>query len=131
MVTVAANSPLFNLCRALLAARGSFLPVPPGAAAGFELVRVDAVANSDAHITAYETRQEVLKRLRQGGGQRFNAATEAFSAAKLHVLFMLMSLFQERRPDADAKSPRAVLPRAEDGGPCRRVSEWHRPTARD
>jgi hypothetical protein len=75
---------------------------------GFELVRVDAVVNSDAHITVYETQQDRQRRLRANGGAIFNALIQAFSTAKLHVLFTLTSFFQERRPDADPKSPHTV-----------------------
>jgi hypothetical protein len=107
MVPVAPDSPLFQLCQALCRTRGSFCP-DPMSVAGFELVRVDAVANSDGHIAAYEARQEVLKRLRTSGHEAFNPDTQDFSVPKLDVLLSLLGVMQERKPDADPRSPRTL-----------------------
>jgi hypothetical protein len=107
LVPVAPDSPLFQLSRALCRTRGSFIPVP-SPVAGFELVRVDAVFNHRDHLGAYETRQRVLAGLREDGHAAFNPETESFSAAKMHVLFSLMSCLQERKPDADPLSPHTL-----------------------
>jgi hypothetical protein len=107
MVPVPPDSPLTKLCRALFRTRGNFLPVP-SPVAGLELVRVDAIFNSDVHITEYEARQERLRRLRNGSNPAFNPDTESLTAPKLHVLLSLMSCVQERKPDADPRSPHTL-----------------------
>jgi hypothetical protein len=107
MVAVPPDSPLPRLCRALFRTRGSFLPAP-SPVAGFELVRVDAVFNSDVSVAVFEAWQERQRRLRASGGVAFNVETHNFSAAKLQVLLSLMSCLQERKPDADPRSPHTL-----------------------
>jgi hypothetical protein len=104
MVPVAPDSPLTNLCRALFRTRGSFYPVPTGVA-NFELVRADAVVNSDDRIRVFELQQEQQRRRRINGGAASGVEAHNFPPAKLHVLLSLMGFFQERKPDADPRAP--------------------------